>query len=167
MKSMSRPRVSNDKVCPNQSCKFFKKIEGKDIRKQGCNKAGHQRYQCMHCNKFFVETINTPMYHRHISEEDLILIGKLLVEKMGNRPISRVTGFALDTIAGIINDIILHAAEFNELMKGKAKVGPVELDEMWTFVKKNKRTLTMEQEIQISKAMHGFISESSQNQSTS
>ena len=107
------------------------------------------------------------MYHRHISEEDLILIGKLLVEKMGNRPISRVTGFALDTIAGIINDIILHAAEFNSLMTGKAKVGPVELDEMWTFVKKNKRTLTMEQEIQISKAMHGFISESSQNQSTS
>jgi len=85
---------------------------------------------------------------------------------MGNRPISRVTGFALDTIAGIINDIILHAAEFNELMKGKAKVGPVELDEMWSFVKKNKRMLTPEQETQISKAMHIFIPESSETQSS-
>jgi len=162
---MSRPKEPNDKVCPNPSCEFFKKIEGKDIRKQGWNKAGHQRYQCRHCNKFFVETINTPMYHRHISEEDLILVGKLLVEKMGNRPISRVTGFALDTVRGVINDIILHAAEFNALMIGKAKVGPVELDEMWLFVKKNKRTLTREQEIKISKAMHGFILESSEIQS--
>ena len=119
----------------------------------------------MHCKKFFVETINTPMYHRHISEEDLILVGKLLVEKMGNRPISRVTGFALETVARIIDAIILHAAEFNALMAGKAKVGPVELDEMWTFVKKNKRTLTLKQETQISKAMHGSIPESSEIQS--
>jgi hypothetical protein len=78
------------------------------------------------------------MYHRHISEENLILVDKLLVEKMGNRAISRVTGFALDTIAGIINDIIHHAAEFNALMAGKAKMGPVELDDIWTFVKKTK-----------------------------
>ena len=102
----------------------------------------------------------------NIAKLIILFFHKPLVEKMGNRPISRVTGFALDTIAGIINDIIQHAAEFNELMKGKAKVGPVELDEMWSFVKKNKRMLTPEQETQISKAMHIFIPESSETQSS-
>lgn len=49
-------------------------------------------------------------------------------------------------------------------MAGKAGVGPVELDEMWTFVK-NKKTWTKEQQVQISKAMHGFMPESSEIQS--
>ncbi len=136
MNNMSRPRTQNNAVCPNPDCKYYLNAEGKDIRKQGKNSAGHQRFQCMHCKTFFVETSNTPMYRRHISEEQLTLIGKLLVEKMGNRVISRVTGLTLVTISRVIGDIILHAAEFNALMAGKAKVGAVELDEMWTFVKK-------------------------------
>jgi len=106
------------------------------------------------------------MYRRHISEEQLILIGKLLVEKMGNRAISRVTDLTLVTISRVIGDIILHAAEFNALMAGKAKVGAVELDEMWTFVKKNKKMWTKEQKTQISKAMHGFTQESNEIQSS-
>ena len=97
------------------------------------------------------------MYHRHISEDQLILIGKLLIEKMGNRAISRVTGLTLKTVSLVINDITLHALEFNALMVGKAKVGQVELDEMWSFVKKNKRRWTREQLRQISKVMPGYI----------
>jgi len=98
------------------------------------------------------------MYHRHISEETLILIGKLLMEKMGDRAIARVTGLARKTVAHAIDDITLHATEYNALMAGKAKVGQVELDEMWTFVKKNKRKLTKAQISAISKAMHGYMS---------
>jgi len=164
--NMSRPRTKSNAVCPNPNCEYYLNVEGKDIRKQGKNSAGHQRFECMHCKTFFVETSNTPMYRRHISEEQLILIGKLLVEKMGNRAISRVTGLTLVTISRVIGDIILHAAEFNALMAGKAKVGAVELDEMWTFVKKNKKMWTKEQKIQISKAMHGFTQESNEIQSS-
>jgi transposase-like protein len=167
VKIMSRPRIPNNVVCPNPNCEYYLKEEGKDIRKQGKNSAGHQRYQCMHCKTFFVETANTPMYRRHISEEQLVLIGKLRVEKLGNRAISRVTGLTLVTVSRVIDDITLHATEFNALMAGKARVGPVELDEMWTFVKKNKRRLTKEQRTQISKAMHGFMPESSEIQSSS
>jgi len=99
------------------------------------------------------------MYRRHISEEELILIGKLLVEKVGNRAMSRITGLTPVTISRVIDAITLHATGFNALMAGKAGVGPVELDEMWTFVKKNKKMWTKEQQVQISKAMHGFMPE--------
>jgi hypothetical protein len=84
------------------------------------------------------ETANTPMCRRYISEEELILIGKLLVEKVGNRAMSRITGLTPVTISRVINAITLYATEFNVLMAGKAGVGQVELDEMWTFVKKQK-----------------------------
>ena len=134
--TMSRPRSPNDFVCQNPECQYFQTVPGKDVRKQGFNSANHQRYQCMHCKGYFVETANTPMYHRHISEDQLILIGKLLIEKMGNRAISRVTGLALKTVSLVISDITLHAFEFIALMVGKAKVGQFELDEMWSFVKK-------------------------------
>ena len=163
--AMSRPRTPNNAVCPNPDCEYHLLVKGKDIRKQGKNSAGHQRYQCMHCKAFFVETANTPMYRRHISEEELILIGKLLVEKVGNRAMSRITGLTTVTISRVIDAITLHATAFNALMAGKAGVGPVELDEMWTFVKKNKKMWTKEQQIQISKAMHGFMLESSEIQS--
>ena len=137
----------------------------------------------MHCKAFFVETANTPMYRRHISEEELILIGKLLVEKVGNRAMSRITGLTPVTISRVIDAITLHTTGFNALMAGKAGVGQVELDEMWTFVKNdfftknrvktalrvrfgfvvvrqtNKKTWTKEQQIQISKAMHGSMLE--------
>jgi len=81
---------------------------------------------------------------------------------MGDRAISRVTGLTLVTISRVIGDTILHAGEFNALMAGKAKVGAVELDEMWTFVNKNKKMWTEEKKIQISKAMHGFTQESNE-----
>ncbi|MEA1895566.1 MAG: hypothetical protein U9N36_10290 [Euryarchaeota archaeon] len=89
------------------------------------------------------ETVDTPMYRRHISEEELILIGKLLVEKVGNRVMPRITGLTPITISRVIDAITLHAAGFNALMAGKAGVGVVELDGMWTFVK-NKKTWTKE-----------------------
>ncbi|MEA1894699.1 MAG: hypothetical protein U9N36_05765 [Euryarchaeota archaeon] len=48
---------------------------------------------------------------------------------------SRITGLTPVTISRVIDAITLHATGFNALMADKAGVGPVELDEMWTFVK--------------------------------
>lgn len=152
---MVRPRSDHGMACQNPTCSLYLDADRKDVRKQGKNAAGHQRFQCMHCRKFFVETANTPLYCRKLPESLLILIGKLLIEKNGNRAISRITGLTQVTVGRILNDIALHAKEFNEFMTGKAKVGQIELDEMWTFVKKNKRTWTPEQIQAITKAMLG------------
>ncbi|MEW5936262.1 MAG: hypothetical protein AB1665_00385 [Candidatus Thermoplasmatota archaeon] len=81
----------------------------------------------------------------------------MLMEKMGVRAISRVTGHTTVTIGRVIDDIMLHAMEFNSLMKKRAKVGDTELDAMWTFVKKNRKKLTRMQEAAILKAMHTSI----------
>jgi len=142
---LSRPRTPNDAVCPNSGCKYHLKVKDKNIRKQGKNSAGHQRYQCMHCKTYFVETSNTPMYHRHISEEELIYIGRLLIDKSSNRAISRKTGLTLVTVSRVIDAIIQYAVEFNKMMKDKVSISQDELDDMWSFMRNNKRKWSKEQ----------------------
>jgi hypothetical protein len=45
--------------------------------------------------------------------------------------------------------------EFNELMKKRTRASNTDLDAMWSFIEKNKRTWTSEQRDQVSKAMEG------------
>jgi transposase-like protein len=152
---MARPRSKNDITCQNPDCEFFLKEEGKDILKRGKNRAGHQQYYCNHCRKWFVETANTPLYHKHLSKSEIINICKHLVEKNGIRSIERITGHHRDTIGRLIEDLALHAEKVNSILLQDVKLEQFEVDEMWTFVKKNKKKLSREAQIQMSKVMPG------------
>ena len=152
---MARPRSKNDITCQNPDCEFFLKEEGKDILKRGKNRAGHQQYYCNHFRKWFVETANTPLYHKHLSKSEIINICKHLVEKNGIRSIERITGHHRDTIGRLIEDLALHAEKVNSILLQDVKLEQFEVDEMWTFVKKNKKKLSREAQIQMSKVMPG------------
>ncbi len=132
------------------------KQEGKDILKRGKNRAGHQQYYCNHCHTWFVETANTPLYHKHLSKEDIIQICKHLVEKNGIRSIERMTGIHRDTIGHLLEELALHAEYVNDILMNEIKLGQFEVDEMWTTIKKNRRKLSREAQIQMAKAMHGY-----------
>ena len=155
---MARPRGKIDVVCQNQECSYYRIEEGKEIIKRGKDaQTGRQRYLCKHCGKFFMETKGTPLYYKHLSEEDVILICKLLVERNGIRSIERITGHHRDTIGRLLSDLAEHAKEINEFLMRDVKLSPVECDELWTFIKKNKRRLTPNAQNQIMQAMHGSI----------
>jgi len=155
---MARPRSKIDITCQNPKCKYFLVEEGKDILKRGKNSAGHQRYYCNHCRTWFVETTNTPLYHKHLSKSKIIQICKHLVEKNGIRSIERITGHHRDTISRLLEDLAIHAAYMNDILLNEVQLGQFEVDEMWSFVKKNKRKLSLEAQMQISKVMHGSTS---------
>ena len=155
---MARPRSKIDIACQNPKCKYFLVEEGKDILKRGKNSAGHQRYYCNHCRTWFVETTNTPLYHKHLSKSKIIQICKHLVEKNGIRSIERITGHHRDTISRLLEDLAIHAAYVNDILLNEVQLGQFEVDEMWSFVKKNKRKLSLEAQMQISKVMHGSTS---------
>jgi len=152
---MARPRSKIDITCQNSDCEYFLIEEGKDILKRGKNRAGHQQYYCNHCCKWFVETANTPLYHKHLSKSEIINICKYLVEKNGIRSIERITGHHRDTIGKLIEDLALHAEMVNNILLQEVKFDQFEVDEMWTFVKKNKKKLSPEAQIQMSKVMPG------------
>ena len=153
---MGRPRDKIEVTCPNYFCKYYLKETGKDIYKRGKNAAGHEQYYCNHCRKWFVETSNTPLYHKHLSVKEIKNICKHLVEKNGIRSIERITGHHRDTIGNLLTDMAEHAKVMNEYLIKNLKLTPIECDELWAFVKKSKRRLTPKAEISLKSAMHGY-----------
>lgn len=141
---MSRPKSKIKVVCQNNSCSFYRKEQGKNITKQGKNKAHHERYKCWHCNKYFVETKGTPLYNKKMSERKIKMICKNLVEKQGIRAVERIMGVHRDTICNLLDDLASHASEMTNHLVNNLGMKSYEVDELWTFVKKNKRKLSKE-----------------------
>lgn len=153
---MARPRSFIDVTCPNKVCSHYRKEEGKDIIKKGKNRAGHRQYYCFNCRSYFVETKETPLYHKHLSENEIIRICKLLVEKNGIRSIERITGHHRDTIGNLLSDLAYHADKVNNYLLNDVELSEFEVDEMWTFIKKSKRNLAKKTKQNLMQAMHGY-----------
>jgi transposase-like protein len=152
---MARPRSKIDITCQNPRCRYYLKEKGKDVVKRGKNRAGHQQYYCNHCHHWFVETSNTPLYHKHLSEDEIINICKHLVEKNGIRSIERITGHHRDTIGDILEDMAEHAEQMNEYLIENLGLTPFECDELWSTVKKNRKKLSETAQLSLRKVMHG------------
>lgn len=153
---MTRPRGEINITCQNPGCAYFLTEKGKDIIKSGVYRTGHQRYYCFHCKTYFMETKGTPLYRKHLSEKEIVNVCKHLVEKNGIRSIERLTGHHRDTIGRLLKDLGEHARQVNSLLIKNLHWGPVELDEMWTFLKKSRRELTPNAIEEIKLAMHGY-----------
>jgi len=155
---MTRPRGKIDAVCQNRKCRYYLKENGKDIIRSGVYKTtGHQRYYCIHCGAYFMETKGTPLYRKHLSEKEITNICKHLVERNGIRSIERLTNHHRDTVGNLLEDMAEHAEKVNLFLTKNLGLSDYECDEFWTFVKKSKRKLTPIAEINLKKAMHGFI----------
>ena len=141
---MPRPRTKKEITCQNHNCLYYQKENGKDILKRGKNRAGHQQYYCNHCNKWFVETCNTPFYHKHLKRSEIIHICKLLLEKNSIRNIERITGHHRDTICHLIDDITSFKNIMNEILINDEKINQEKVDDMWIFINKIKRKLNNE-----------------------
>ena len=128
-----------DVACPNKECRTFNKIGLKNIIRKGQQRNGTQRYQCTECKRTFARTINTPFFHKHLTKKEIIHICKLLSEKNSFRAIARITSHHLDTIRSIASAIAEHCKKFNEYFVTELNLTPIEVDEMWSFVKKKKK----------------------------
>ncbi len=150
---MARLRGKIDVVCQNHLCKFYLREKNKDIIKSGAYKTGHQRYLCHHCNTYFMETKGTPLYHKHLTEKEIIVICKHLVKKNGIRSIERITGHHRDTIGNLLTDLAEHAKSMTQFLVKKLNLSPIECDEFWSFVKKSKRTLSPKAKLALKSAI--------------
>ena len=139
---MARLKSKNDAVCENSACPYFHKIEKKDIVKIGKSEQGVQRYLCKHCNKSFVETKGTPLYNRKLSKEKILLLCKELVERKGLRAVERTTGIHRDTVGSYLSAFAEHAVKISKYLTRDLGLTTYEMDEFWTFIKKNKKNLS-------------------------
>ncbi len=102
-----------------------------------------------------METKGTPLYRKQLTESKIINICKHLVEKNGIRSVERITGHHRDTIGRLLEDMAEHAAEMNEYLIKTLRLTPFECDELWSFVKKNKKILSPAAQIGLKRVMHG------------
>lgn len=154
---MARPRGKIKVVCQNINCKFYRKEEGKDIIKKGKNKSKHQKYFCNHCKKYFVETKGTPLYKKKLSERKIKQLCKEFVEKKGVRAIERTLNINKNTVCNYLREFAEHAVEMTNYFVKNLNLSDVEIDEFWSFVKKNKKKLTKKMEKNISMATSGVL----------
>jgi transposase-like protein len=125
-------------VCLNDKCLDYKKKNTGRITRKGYNNKGNQMYKCKTCGMRFPETKGTVFYRRHLTDEQVILICKLLVEKNGIRAIERIMEIHRDTISSLINDLANHSREVTDFLITNIGLSQIEVDEMWSFVKKRK-----------------------------
>jgi transposase-like protein len=143
-----------DVACPNNNCRAYNKLGLRNIIRFGKQANGTQRYRCNDCKRTFARTINTPFFHKHLKKKDIINICKMLSEKTSFRAIARITEHHLDTIRSIADSVAKHCKKFNEYFIKDLKLTPIEVDEMWSFVKKNKRTVKNNSSKTVKKATH-------------
>ena len=127
-----------NEFCSNQSCLDCGKIGTGNIVKYGHDKNGKQLFKCKTCGGVFAETKNTIFYNRKLSEDQIIMICKLLVEKNGIRAIECITEIHRDTISDVIKALVRHVREVTDFLINDVNLTKVQVDEMWSFIKKTK-----------------------------
>lgn len=125
-------------VCPNPECEYSLRVEGKAIIKRGKYRTGHQRFYCKHCKKFFMDTIGTAVYRKHLPKEEIRLIYRLFIEKNGIRSIERITGHHRDTISNLLKDTVKNEKTERYLIENIG-LTPEECEKLWVLLEK-KRT---------------------------
>ena len=141
MIKIPKKRRKLDVLCPNPSCKYHNKLGLKNIIRYGKQRNGTQKYKCTTCSRSFTRTNNTPFYKKHLKKKEIIRICKMLAEKTPFRGIARQTGHHLDTIRAIADAVAKYCKKFNEYFIKELKLTPIEVDEMWSFVKKKKKNV--------------------------
>lgn len=127
-------------ACQNPRCKYCSKKNKSNIIKKGF-RGKVRNYKCISCGRQFVETLGTPLYHKKMKKKEIIRICELFTEKLSFRAVARVTKHKLDTIRNLAEDMANHARRTNEFFLHDLSLTPTEVDEIWTFVKKNKKNL--------------------------
>jgi transposase-like protein len=153
---VARPRSHTKAVCQNEKCRYYRKEKGKDIIKRAKNTAGHQRYYCLHCNTYFVETKGTPLYNKKLSEREIKKICLELVEKKGVRAIERTTKHHRDTIGRLLDDLAIHAQQMTDYLVRDLELSAYEVDEFWAFIKKTRKSMSSRARNGLSKVNNGL-----------
>ena len=135
---MARPRSKIDITCQNLDCKHYLIEEGKDIVKRGKNRSGHQQYYCNHCHSWFVETKNTPFYHKHFSKEEIFQICELLIENNTIRDIERITNHHRDTIGNLLDGLSMHTEYVDDFLINEIKFNSRQVCALWNAVAINR-----------------------------
>lgn len=129
-----------DVFCTNHACGLYGKTKQGNIVSNGTypTKSGRVRkFICRTCGNVFNDRTGTVFFDLRTAEDKVILALKLLIKGMSVRGIAEVLGSKPDTVLSWLRRAAEHSEEVDAFLLRDLKVSKVELDELWTFVKKN------------------------------
>ncbi len=129
-----------NEACPNPECTLYGKTGEGNIVSNGTIKAKkgkrRRKFLCRVCGTSFCRRTGTLFYNLRTPEDKVLLALKLLVQGISLRGVSEVLEVKVDTVRRWLNIAARHCEEVNKMLLKELKVSQVELDALWTFVKK-------------------------------
>src|SRR5512136_1584039 len=135
-----KPKYS-DISCPNAKCKHHGKkglgnvVSNGTYRTRSTGKA--RLFLCRTCGKAFSSRAGTAFFDLRSPKKKVLKGLQMVAEGLGLRGTSRVLEVKLDTIRRWLAVAALHCEQVSDMLLGDLKLSQVQVDELWTFVKKN------------------------------
>lgn len=137
---MPKRRRKLDVVCSNKKCKCYNKKGLKNIVRNGKKQNGTQNYKCTECGTQFVRTKGTPLYCSKLSKKEVKNICDHFVEKNSFRGVARATKHSLNAVYRVADKVGKHCEKVDEEFLVDLDLGMVEADEIFSFIKKRRKT---------------------------
>lgn len=137
-----RPTYNLDnEACPNSECELYGERGKGNIVSNGTIKSKQgekrQKFLCKCCGKSFCSRTNTIFYNLRTPEEKILLALKLLVKGMPIRGVADALEVKFDSVSRWLKLAADQSKKLNDVLLKELKVSQIELDALWTFVKKN------------------------------
>lgn len=130
----------SEEACPNPKCSLCGKLGKGNIVSNGSHGGEGKRvrkFLCRECGGSFCDRTGTIFYDLRSPQEKVLMALKLLVKGMPLRGVADLMEVKLDTVRHWLRVAAEHSEQVNDLLLKELKVSQVELDALWSFVKKN------------------------------
>jgi len=140
------PNIKKDDLnrfaCPNKTCSLYGLKGRGNIRVKSWSgvRKRFRELVCKECGKTFSENYGTPFYGIKTDREKIVQALKMVVERGSIRGAARAIGVDKDTIVEWVKKASQHADAFSQYMIHELHMSTVELDELWTTIKKSRST---------------------------
>ncbi len=125
--------------CPDKNCAHYGQINKGNIISISTymTQSGKRRiFRCNTCNKTFSETRDTVFFDLNTDEEKVMMALKMILVKVSISGIAFVLDIKEDTILSWLDRAYKKANEINQILLKELPVTRVELDEMWSFIRR-------------------------------
>lgn len=127
--------------CPNPECLDYGRIDKGNIAvKERYGRKNTALLLCKTCGRTFSENRGTPFFGLHATREEFLQAIGMLVEKGSIRGVARATGRSINTIRLWLDRAGKHSEQVSRHLMRDLGLTQVQVDELWTFIKKKKPT---------------------------
>jgi transposase-like protein len=128
-----------DIACPNRDCEQYGKVDSGNIVGNGTYQTKNgkvRKYICRSCGTVFCDRTNTAFFDLKTKDWLILVALKMIIKGMSLRSIAEILDVKLDTVRSWLKRAAEHSTEVNKVLLKDLNISKVELDELWTFVKK-------------------------------